>query len=74
MRVVLGFPHEPRHREILSRILPDAEFVDAPQESLPQELLEADIFCGHVKVPVDWERIVQSGRLRWIQSSAAGMD
>ena len=31
-------------------------------------------FCGHAKVPVDWERVVQGGRLQWIQSSAAGMD
>ncbi|GAB6165482.1 D-2-hydroxyacid dehydrogenase [Thermostilla marina] len=74
MRVVLGFPHEARHRELLAQILPDAEFVDSPQEDLPHELLQADIFCGHVKVPVDWERIVKGGRLRWIQSSAAGMD
>jgi D-3-phosphoglycerate dehydrogenase len=25
-------------------------------------------------VPVDWARVVERGRLRWIQSSAAGMD
>ena len=26
------------------------------------------------KVPVDWDGVVRQGRLRWIQSSAAGMD
>src|SRR5690606_33377620 len=30
--------------------------------------------CGHAKVPVPWDEVVQRGRLRWIQSSAAGMD
>lgn len=34
----------------------------------------ADIFCGHTKVPVPWEDVVRGGRLRWIQSSAAGLD
>jgi len=34
----------------------------------------ADIFCGHAKVPVPWDEVVRGGRLRWIQSSAAGLD
>lgn len=38
------------------------------------ELRSADIFCGHPKVPVPWEQVVSEGRLRWIQSSAAGLD
>lgn len=38
------------------------------------ELLEADIFCGHAKVPVPWDEVAKNGRLQWIQSSAAGMD
>jgi D-3-phosphoglycerate dehydrogenase len=36
--------------------------------------MAADIFCGHAKVPVPWDDVVRGGRLRWIQSSAAGMD
>jgi D-3-phosphoglycerate dehydrogenase len=36
--------------------------------------LEADIYCGHAKVPIDWERVTQLRRLKWIQSSAAGLD
>lgn len=55
-------------------IAPDAEIVDAGQERVAVELLEADIFCGHAKVPVPWDDVVAKGRLRWIQSSAAGMD
>jgi D-3-phosphoglycerate dehydrogenase len=36
--------------------------------------MEADIFIGHAKVPVDWDAVVRQGRLKWIQSSAAGLD
>ena len=51
-----------------------------PKSSMPArntsrgELSEADVFCGHAKVPVDWDAAVRRGRLRWIQSSAAGLD
>ena len=44
------------------------------QEQIHQHLMEADIFCGHAKSPVDWGAVVRQGRLRWIQSSAAGLD
>lgn len=54
--------------------MPEAELVDAGQERMAEELFSADIFCGHAKVPVDWDGVVDRGRLRWIQSSAAGMD
>ena len=54
--------------------MPGAEIVDAGQERIAEEIFAADIFCGHAKVPVDWDGVVRQGRLRWIQSSAAGMD
>jgi D-3-phosphoglycerate dehydrogenase len=54
--------------------MPEAEVVDAGQERIAEELFSADIYCGHAKVPVDWDGVVRQGRLRWIQSSAAGMD
>lgn len=73
-RIVLCFPNEERHRRAIAAAAPWAEVIDAPQERIAQELLEADIFCGHAKVPVDWEAVVKRGRLKWIQSSAAGMD
>ncbi len=44
------------------------------QDQISRHLMEADVFCGHAKTPVDWEAVVQQGRLRWIQSSAAGLD
>ncbi len=74
MRIVLCYPVEGRHREQIAAVAPDAELVDAGQERVAAELPEADVFCGHAKVPIDWDRVVRHGRLRWIQSSAAGLD
>ena len=73
-RIVLCYPVEPRHREQIAQEVPTAEVVDAGQERIAEELFSADVYCGHAKVPVDWDRVVRQGRLRWIQSSAAGMD
>jgi len=74
MRIVLCYPVEPRHFGQIAAAAPQAELVDAGQERIARELFSADIFCGHAKVPVDWDGVVRQGRLRWIQSSAAGMD
>ena len=52
----------------------DFEVVVSSQEEIGRLIFDADIFCGHAKVPVDWPAVVQQGRLRWIQSSAAGLD
>lgn len=74
MRIVLCYPVEQKHIQQISAALPDAEVIDAGQKRIADELFAADIFCGHAKVPVDWDGVVRQGRLRWIQSSAAGMD
>ncbi|WP_164102765.1 D-2-hydroxyacid dehydrogenase [Candidatus Laterigemmans baculatus] len=75
MRIVLCFPVEPKHIEAIRRAAPaGAEIVDAGQERVDEELPSADIFIGHAKVPVDWDRVLAAGRLQWIQSSAAGLD
>jgi phosphoglycerate dehydrogenase-like enzyme len=74
MRIVLCYPVEDRHRQQIAAAAPTAEVVDAGQERVATELLAADVFCGHAKVPVDWEAVVAGGRLRWVQSSAAGLD
>ena len=73
-RIVLCYPVKPRHIEQIAAAMPEAEVVDAGQEHIAEELFKADLFCGHAKVPVDWDGVVRAGRLRWIQSSAAGMD
>jgi phosphoglycerate dehydrogenase-like enzyme len=74
MRIVLCYPVEPRHVAAIQSVAPQAEILDAGQERVAAELPAADIFCGHPKVPVPWEEVVARGRLRWIQSSAAGLD
>jgi phosphoglycerate dehydrogenase-like enzyme len=74
MRIVLCYPIQPRHYQQIAAVVPEAELVDAGQERVARELLNADLYCGHAKVPVDWDAVVRQGRLQWIQSSAAGMD
>jgi phosphoglycerate dehydrogenase-like enzyme len=75
MRVVLCYPLERCHYDRIVAACPvGTEVVDAGQERVAAELLGADIFCGHAKVPVPWPEVVRSGRLKWIQSSAAGLD
>ena len=74
MRIVLCYPLEPRHLKLICEAAKGHEVVDAGQERIAIELLDADIFCGHAKVPVPWPEVVRRGRLKWIQSSAAGLD
>ncbi|MGA2032343.1 MAG: D-2-hydroxyacid dehydrogenase [Thermoguttaceae bacterium] len=74
MRIVLCYPVEPCHIEQMAVAAPGAEIVDAGQQRVAREIFAADIFCGHAKVPLDWDAVVRQGRLQWIQSSAAGMD
>lgn len=75
MRIALCYPVEKKHLDQIAAVVPHAELVDAGQERIAREILEADIYCGHAKThPIAWDEVVQRGRLRWIQSSAAGMD
>ena len=74
MRLVLCYPVEPRHIAQIQAIAPDVEIVDAGQERIAAEIHDCDLFCGHPKVPMEWDRVVEQGRLKWIQSSAAGLD
>jgi D-3-phosphoglycerate dehydrogenase len=74
MRIVLCYPIEPRHLEQIRAAALGHEVIDAGQARIAAELLAADIFCGHAKVSVPWPEAVRRGRLKWIQSSAAGLD
>ena len=74
MKIVLCYPVEGRHIDQIRAAAPDAHVVDAGQERVAAELPDCDLFCGHPKVPVPWDDVVQRGRLKWIQSSAAGLD
>ncbi|WP_372720699.1 D-2-hydroxyacid dehydrogenase [Novipirellula sp.] len=74
MRIVLCFPVTEKHIQQIESAAPDAEIVNAGQERIDELLPTADIFIGHAKVPVDWDRVLKANRLQWIQSSAAGLD
>jgi len=74
MRIVLCYPVQPVHVAQIQAAWPEAEVIDAGQERIADELPTADIYCGHAKVPVPWDSVVEAGRLQWIQSSAAGLD
>lgn len=58
----------------IEREFSDYSICVSDQSSISTDILNADIFCGHAKVPIDWQAVVQQGRLKWIQSSAAGLD
>ena len=75
MRIVLCYPAESHHIAQIAAVAPDAEIVDAGQKRIAEEILTADIYCGHAKEgPLPWDQVVAQGRLQWIQSSAAGID
>lgn len=72
--LVVCYPAEAKHLREISAAAPGFRILSATQETVPELIFEADIFVGHAKVPVDWDRVVAQGRLRFIQSSAAGLD
>ncbi len=72
--IVLGFPVTDERVGQIIRAAQKAEVVVARQEEIPEKLMNATVFCGHAKVPVDWDTVVTKGKLQWIQSTAAGLD
>ncbi|MCH2182197.1 MAG: D-2-hydroxyacid dehydrogenase [Mariniblastus sp.] len=73
--IVLCFPvSEQEVRRIESSVGTGTKVLVSSQERIHEDIMEADLFCGHAKMPVDWGAVVRQGRLRWIQSSAAGLD
>ena len=74
MRIVLCYPVKNRHLKQIAEVATGSEVVDAGQDNIAEEIFTADIFCGHAKVPVSWDEVVAAGKLKWIQSSAAGLD
>ncbi len=73
--IVTCFPLSDSHvQKIRDVVKEDFRVVVSGQEKISEDIFEADVFCGHAKVPVDWESVVSRGKLVWIQSSAAGLD
>lgn len=74
MRIVLCYPVGEKHIAQIRDAAPDYEVINAGQQRIDELLPTAEIFIGHAKVPVNWDRVLDAGNLRWIQSSAAGLD
>ncbi len=74
LNLLLSYPVNDEQVQRIARAVPQLEIIRAEQDELAGQLSECDLFCGHIKTPVDWEFVVNQGRLRWIQSSAAGID
>lgn len=74
MKLVLCYPAEEKHVQQIASVSTEIEIIDAGQERVADALFEAELYCGHAKVPVPWPEIVRGRRLKWIQSSAAGVD
>ncbi len=73
--IVTCFPLDESHVEQIRSVAKDEfEVLVSSQESIAEDIFAADVFCGHAKVPVDWEAVVSRKKLSWIQSSAAGLD
>lgn len=73
--IVTCFPlSDPQLRQIRAFSLPRYNVIEASMESIGRDIMDATIFFGHAKTPVDWAAVVSQGKLKWIQSSAAGLD
>ncbi len=72
--IVLCFPAQARHLRQIQDTVGDRTIIVSTQQQIAKHIFDADIFYGHAKVPIDWPAVVRQGRLRWIQSSAAGLD
>ncbi|MFK7766086.1 MAG: D-2-hydroxyacid dehydrogenase [Mariniblastus sp.] len=73
--IVTCFPLGESHVEqIRTTAKDDFEVIVSTQDQIATDIFKADIFCGHAKVPVDWQAVVDAKKLVWIQSSAAGLD
>lgn len=74
--IVTCFPVTPEQIVRLKAVVgSDFEIIEATQESINDDIFNADIFFGHAKQkPIDWAGVVEQGRLKWTQSSAAGLD
>jgi D-3-phosphoglycerate dehydrogenase len=72
--IVLCFPVTQEHVAKIAQAADGARVIAAEQNEIAERIFEATIFCGHAKVPVDWPGVVRQCKLKWIQSTAAGLD
>lgn len=75
MKLLTCFPLTAGQLSQLRLAIPEWEIDHADQENVTDLIHDCDVFCGHGRHhQIDWEVVVSAGKLRWIQSSAAGMD
>ena len=72
--IVLCFPVTRAQIAELTQAADGARVIAAEQDEIAERIFEATIFCGHAKVPIDWAGVIRQGKLKWIQSTAAGLD
>ena len=73
-KIVTCFPLNSELADKIRGAARDYDVIVSSQEKIVDDIFDAEIFCGHAKVPVKWPDVVRHGRLKWIQSSAAGLD
>ncbi len=75
LNIVTCYPlSDSQAAQIQSAAREEYQVVVSSQQNIHEDIFLADIFCGHAKVHVDWPAVVKQGRLKWIQSSAAGLE
>ncbi len=75
VKLLTCFPLRDDQLSQIRQAVPEWQLLVADQENVGDLIADCDVFCGHARhQQIDWGRVVAKGRLRWIQSSAAGMD
>ncbi len=74
-KIVLCFPASDSQVQHIAAAAGPWDVIVSNQEQVGTDILGAEIFCGHAKHrQVDWGEVVRAGNLKWIQSTAAGLD
>ena len=74
-KLLTCFPLTEVQIEQIQSVVPKWQLAHADQDNVGQLIMDCDVFCGHGRYgQIDWQRVLERGRLKWIQSSAAGMD
>ena len=73
--VVLCYPVSTADIRDIEAAFPGGRIIASSQDDIGKDIHQATIFCGHGKQQqIDWDAVVGAGKLKWIQSSAAGLD
>ena len=74
-KIVLCFPTDEQQVKQITSASGPWEIIVSDQDSIGDDILQAQIFCGHAKHnQIRWAEVVSAGKLKWIQSTAAGLD